>query len=465
MNDALWKRLLAQIRDGLVVPVLGPRLLVEPDGQTSLLAGIAEGLLASHDLEVHPGSLPPFRELNEAYARLKANVPSLNLDDIYADVHELLQPPGAAGKTPPPLPIRQLAEITDFRLFVSLTPDDGLARSLRSHRGVNEIVHSLELPSGESGDLSPAWGDHSEDANVLYLFGKSRPARTYALHDEDVLEYAHSLLTRASKVPARFLDELQGRSLLLIGCNFPDWLSRFFLRLTNGGRLSADGRQRKWVVEPLGAEESLTCFLRSHSKQTELTSTMSPPEFVAELHRRWTEGRVTDSPALQANGHSTRGTVFFVSYSRAADGPKAHALVEQLRGLGADAADVWFDGHTIEPGNDFRARIADGIQTCRYFLPLVSAAADRTEQGEVFAEWDRATARLPSMNRDFLLPIIVDPEFDLGRCASKLVRLWRDKAVDFAQAPGGVPDERLKKRLVDLIREARRLGDPHSLAA
>ena len=38
-----------------------------------------------------------------------------------------------------PEPIRQLAEIADFRLFVTLTPDDLLARSLRKRCAVNEI--------------------------------------------------------------------------------------------------------------------------------------------------------------------------------------------------------------------------------------------------------------------------------------------------------------------------------------
>jgi hypothetical protein len=51
----------------------------------------------------------------------------------------------------------------------------------------------------------------------------------FAIHDEDVLEYAHNLLSCGSNMPLSFLDELGQRNLLLIGCNFPDWLSRFFV--------------------------------------------------------------------------------------------------------------------------------------------------------------------------------------------------------------------------------------------
>ena len=75
-------------------------------------------------------------------------------------------------------------------------------------------------------------------------------------------------------------------NLLLIGCNFPDWLSRFFLRATNQRRLSEKDK-RAWLIDPLDAQSSLTCFLRSYSKEIEILSSARPAEFVAELHQRW----------------------------------------------------------------------------------------------------------------------------------------------------------------------------------
>src|SRR5690606_32719572 len=96
-----------------------------------------------------------------------------------------------------------------------------------------------------------------------------------------------NIIARGSHVPVRFLAELQQRNLLLIGCNFPAWLSRFFLRLTNQQRLSDTQRKREWLVEALQAEEELIYFLKSYSAGTEILSDISPTVFIAELHQRW----------------------------------------------------------------------------------------------------------------------------------------------------------------------------------
>ena len=100
MNEASWKRLLSQIRDdnNLVVPIVGPRLLVGPDRQSSLQAPIAKRILENYGLGA--GVLPPFRELNEAVTRIKAaKLPGFNLQDLYSDVHDAIRALSAAATT------------------------------------------------------------------------------------------------------------------------------------------------------------------------------------------------------------------------------------------------------------------------------------------------------------------------------------------------------------------------------
>src|SRR5262245_2935166 len=287
MNEASWRRLVRQIRDdkndvkNLVVPVVGSQLLVGADGGSSLYAPIARRLLKNYGLE--PGPLPPFRELNEAVTRIRAaNPPGFNADDRYGDTDEAMSALTAAGDAAIPESIRQLAKITDFRLIVTLTPDDLLARSLRQRCRVNEIVHTPRRPTT---DLPVDWNTRSDVVHLLYLFGKLRSGPTFPTHDEAVLEYAHNVLTHGDNVLNRLLGALTHRTMLFIGCNFPDWLSRFFLRVTNAERLSKKDK-REWMIEQPGPEESLTSFLRSHSKATEILTDTSPVEFVGELYRR-----------------------------------------------------------------------------------------------------------------------------------------------------------------------------------
>jgi len=461
MNDAAWNRLISQIRDGYVVPVLGPQLLVGADGRESLQRKVAERLLAMHDCEVDPGELPPFRELDAAVSRLKLT--DAPVEELYGDVDAAIRELTAAGDAVLPAPLRQLAQITDFRLFVTLTPDGLLARCLRQHSAVNEVVHSPKLPTSESRDLPADWARRSGEVQLLYLFGKARPAQLFAIHDEDVLEYAHNIMSRGSQVPTGFLGELLDRNLLLIGCNFPDWLSRFFLRLTSKDRLSMKAK-REWVVEQLDPEPSLSGFVRSHSKGTQILAQQRPVDFVAELYRRWR----ADQDSRQADTDGERvdrrqlppvppQALFFISYSRATDLPRAEAIRQALLKLGLAEGEVWFDRQSIEPGQDFADRIFDGIRGCRYFLPLLSAAADQRDEGFVFIEWRKANERYQAMNRDFIVPVIVDADYEPTRYTAEPVRAWG--RLDFGHAPDGVPDGRLLAKLKALVRDARRPGE------
>jgi deoxycytidylate deaminase len=454
MNDAIWKNLLRQISGGLVVPVLGPRLLVAGDGE-SLQRRVAERLLNQYGVEAAADDLPPFRELNAAVARLKSV--AHNPQDLYADIHDALRAL-TADDAAIPQPIRQLAQISDFRLFVTLTPDDLLARCLRQQRAVNEIVYSPRLPTSEFRDLPRDWHERPGEVQLLYLFGKSHVAPMFAIHDEDVLEYAHNLIARGSQVPNDFLGELQERSLLLIGCNFPDWLSRFFLRLTNKGRLSEKTR-REWLIDELRPEEPLTCFLLSYSKDTEILGQISPPEFVAELHRRWMEEHGAAAGTRQtATGESVpRGAMFFISYSRGTDLPRAEALFQALLGMGVTKGEVWFDRQAIEPGQDFSHRIYDGIAGCRYFLPLLSEGANRREEAFVFREWRAANERRQGMNREFVYPLIVDPDNVPERYTADPVRAW--SGIHYGHAPEGAPDVDTAAKLKAMVRDARRGED------
>lgn len=458
MEEASWKRLLGQIRDGFVVPIVGCRLLVDANGKSDLQAKVAKQVLAAHGQKPDDDTLPPFRELNEAVTRVRENG-SAKLQDIYADVDEAIRGVTGAEDFVIPTPILHLAEITGFCLFVTLTPDDSLARSLRRHRAVNEIVHSPKLPTSERKDLPHDWTERRGEVQLLYLLGKSRPAPMFAIHDEDVLEYAHNVISRGSQVPTSFIAELQQRNLLLIGCNFPDWLSRFFLRATRQSRLGSQAEDRReWLVEPLKPEESLTCFLRSYSKDTEILSEAEPMHFVAELHRRWmAEYRVDQRPPVSSTGGSMPSqAMFFISYSRKTDLTRAESLYQALLKLGVMESEVWFDRQNIEPGQDLRLRILDGIRHCRYFLALLSYEGDRREEAFVFDEWQEANVRMKSMNREFVFPVIVDAEYDPMRYTARPVLDGDWARLLFCHAPEGVPDAPMTAKLTHLLRQARR---------
>ncbi|MDD5322617.1 MAG: toll/interleukin-1 receptor domain-containing protein [Methylococcales bacterium] len=394
LDDRFWNRLLKAIEEGQVVPVIGSQLLTwnDQDKMQSLQQRVAMRVLEFYKVDATSVTLTPHRELHEVVTLLK---PNANLQDLYGDIAEALD---AVTKEPDfklPGSIEKLAAISSFKLLVTLTPDNLLAQALRKRFAVNEIVHSPNLPTSEAGDLSVDWLKKPGEVNLLYLFGKAKSTPVFAIHDEDTLEYAHNLLSRGSNVPLRFLGELQQRGLLFIGSNFPDWLSRFLLRLTNQTRL-ADKKTRAWLVEDANIRPELALFLRGFSRETDIISELSPQDFVKELYARWL---VRNSPASgpdntnQNQAHDPLNVAFFISYSRATDLPAAENLYQTLREQGLAESEIWFDRTAIEPGGNFQKLIYDGIRSCRYFLPLISAAADRFDEKFFYREWNAALDR------------------------------------------------------------------------
>jgi hypothetical protein len=181
MNEASWRRLLGQIRDGFVVPIAGCQLLVDADGKSSLQAKVAQQVLSNHGQDPGDPPLPPFHELNEAVTRLRRS--GANLQELYGDVDDAIRKVTTSDDFVIPTPIRLLSGITDFRLFVTLTPDDLLLCSLRSRCAVNEIIHAPKLPTSHRRDLPLDWMSRPGEVQLLYLLGKSSSTPTFAILD------------------------------------------------------------------------------------------------------------------------------------------------------------------------------------------------------------------------------------------------------------------------------------------
>jgi hypothetical protein len=186
---------------------------------------------------------------------------------------------------------------------------------------------------------------------------------------------------------------------------------------------------------------------------------LSPADFVAELHERWlARNRGSDASGAAASPIETvpRGTIFFISYCRSTDQPKAIKLYESLLSQGVAQNEIWFDKNVIEPGQDFRQRILEGVRNCRYFLPLISRVADSLSEKFFYREWAEATDRSKGIQgKTFIVPIILDEEYNLEVYA-RVPQDWKDK-LDFGHAPAGNPDNRTTAVLVELVRAERRL--------
>jgi hypothetical protein len=328
---------------------------------------------------------------------------------------------------------------------------------------VEEVCYAPNLPGSQARDIPERMPAHYRA--VFYLFGQASASPFYAIHDEDTLEFIYNLQTGRGNRPERVLSEVRDRNLLLIGCNFADWLSRFFIRFANSARLASSDRQKNefLVEEQVASERSLTLFLERFSQNTRMFPGPAQ-EFLAELARRWDE-RHPAAPGATADGglvHDLPDTSpapadVFISYTRA-DLSAARALYRELEGLGAGVA--WFDKSAIQPGAKWEEQTLGAVRRCAFFLALVSAETEARQEGYFRTEWFEAAERARSIQgRRFIFPVVIDPAYDDNASRYKLVP-DRFREYQFAHAPGGRMSDALRAQLVQALRELRRQRQP-----
>jgi hypothetical protein len=294
---------------------------------------------------------------------------------------------------------------------------------------------------------------------VFYALGKASASPSYVIHDEDALEFVHGLQAGRGNVPERLLSEIRSRNLLLIGCCLPEWVSRFFIRLSNSSRLSSGDRLKKefMVDQEVAASQGLTLFFERFSQNTLLYGG-NAGEFVVELGERWAKRNPVDAVEagrlleLNAAGSQPSGSVF-ISYS-SDDVAAARTLSESLGKIGGDVA--WFDKSELRAGDNWERKILGAIQRCSLFLPLLSESTLRRSEGYFRREWDEASERSRMIQgRRFICPIVIDAEYDGNSSRYDLVP-DRFRLCQYSHAPRGEMDEALMREFVTSLRGLRR---------
>lgn len=405
-----WEELLDYIKQKTVIPIIGPDLvLVEREGKTVTL-DLHVALELAAKLGLPPGVVgetPSLHRVMCAYYELN---PKGSKRYPYTVVPKILKQ--TTFKTPEPL--RQLAEITDFHLYINTTFDTLLVDTLNQVRyggqvGVEQITYWYKEPADLQQSLAEL--QNANRAAVFHLLGQAcANPNSYVLTEEDLLEFMHALQSE-SHSPKRVLDELATHNLLFIGEVFPDWLKRLLLRKAKNEKLSSL-RNTNVLADSRGpGEESLRTFLQHFGSGLAWMYPDGPTHFVAELHRRWREENPGTSlqetvPFVPPPKEMPPGAVF-LSYA-AADRNAVIAIKHRLEKAGVP---VWFDKADLGPGDIYPPRIAANIKSCLLFMPVISRSTEKASRDRYFrSEWNAAKDKGSRFRDDeiFIIPVIVD---------------------------------------------------------
>lgn len=442
-DEDAWDDLLNYIEERRVIPIIGPDLLrVQTDrGLRPLYEWLAEKLAAR--LSVDVVGLPQPLTLNDVMCCFLGQ--HGRREEAYTRLRSILR----ETQFEPPLALRQLAQITDFDLFVTTTFDPLLEHALDAERhGGQPSTEVIAYAPNRVADLSSERGQ-SQRTVLYHLLGRLSASPTYVVSDEDMLEFICALQSE-HLTPEKLFHELEHNHLLLIGSDFSNWLARLFLRMAKRKRLS-DPRDVSEVFadDHTMQDARLVAFLQQVSVRTRVFG--GAEAFVAELHARWS---ARQRPAQAASGSAPQRflpplrempeNAIFISYARE-DLPAVQRLKAAMDGAGLT---TWFDLDRLESGDDYDRKIRANIARCSFFLPVISSTTQRRHEAYFRREWSYAVDRTRNLadGAKFILPVCIDdtPE-------SEALVPEQFKALHITRMPGGEPAADFLQRLQGLF--------------
>lgn len=406
-DEPLWDKLIQQIIDGNVIPVIGAELLI--DNSTNLHTLIVDGIAKRLGLKRQPNGFSELVYAPEYKGKFK-------LDNIYYLVDSIFAGKrfAASERLRKLLSIRQFPFVitTSFAPIVEQVMKEIWKDELRVMKFTNNPSENNDIKS--EADL--------RTPTIFYMFGKvGAGAHKYVLTDTDLLNFVSSWLSNDNKArPKNLCNELRDKYLLMLGNNYSDWLFRFIwfsmrkLNLGNG-MLAYD------IMD-----ESLIDFLERNETFTKQNTSDVIDQIVARLERKMKENEETKFDRPEENMD------VFISYSRS-DSRIAERLYNVLTAQGKR---VWYDKNNVTVGGRFRDEIHRAISTANYFIPILTSniTKEKNESHVYRNEWDIAIDIAISMGRTYMIPL-ADTDFDFYKAAIPN-RMQQHNAVFFSNEDG-----------------------------
>ncbi len=407
LDDEFWDDLLIRIKEGEVIPVVGPGAVTFGGSDELLYPWLAQKLAA----EIEPRlyfETPP-RDLHEiVHAQRHAGQPA---DRIYRKLNGIL----SESVLRPGSTLAALAGIEGFRLFLSTTFDPLLGRAVQSVSPGGKDEERLGAANSEGGSPDLPMEVHKLPQPFVYqIMGQVQPARRFVVWDDDALHFLLAL-NRQLEGLTRLDVALKTHNLLILGTNYPDWLLRFFMHVMKRKRLADLDEENNllFIAETIdAARQDQVVIYFDRVTRTSRILPADPRAFIKDLYDQWRRRypAPVGDPYLQKKAarekHRAPGCLF-ISYA-SPDLEIARYIVTQLQRAGIL---VWFDKQQLVDGQDWKHEFTDAIQNrCGLFLSIISKhTATRVDAYNIYERNEAGERRKTfAQNAIFYLALRID---------------------------------------------------------
>lgn len=389
-EEPLWDKLIQQIIEGNVIPVIGADMLM--DSKINLHDFVISKIAKTYHLSSQPKS---FSELvyDPDYKK------QFEKDQIYYQVNDLFRNfQNVCSKR-----LERLLSIRQFPFVITTSFTPVVERAMRAVWKDELRVMRFNNNPAQNQDIKNST-DISKPT-VYYMFGKvGDGAHRYVLTDTDMLDFVSSWLSGDNRArPKTLCNELKDKYLLMLGNNYSDWLFRFIWysmrkqNLERGSMLAYDQ-----------LDDDLINFLERTKTFTKQNTSDVIDQLISRLERKLPEYEETKFDKPEDN------VDVFISYSRS-DSAIAEELYERLTKKGKR---VWYDKRNLSDGGNFMEEIRKAIRTAKFFIPIFTehVTAEKGEPHVYRNEWDEAVQMAISMGRTYIIPL-AEEKFDFYRAS------------------------------------------------
>jgi hypothetical protein len=279
--------------------------------------------------------------------------------------------------------LEKIVKIQSFSYFFNLTFTTHLAELVTKFRSFpNVSLKQSMFPFNFKSPKKPddlIKNDCTFEGVIYNIAGLaySNGNRLYNFYysDDDFLDAVPQFNKRYDVDLNNYREVVNDSSLLFLGCQYPDWLTRILISTFKPGIIKNTSAVQARIYFDYCNDNSNSFFLSKH--QFTFQRNENTTAIVNELYTYLEEG---------ANGfvQGNRNKDFiFISYTRD-NLPMVKNIVCQL----SAERNVWFDRIKLFPGSLINDEVKAAIRDCKLFLPIITNEAIRHERDDyVRQEW------------------------------------------------------------------------------
>lgn len=399
INERNWNILLDAIEKERVVPIIGDEFYYfkdETSGQDiSVQDYLIRELANKFNVATENADFTSIADAIEV-----ENIKSRNAGirtDLYFEIDNLLRTARIRCRSN----IEDFLSIGKFPLILTTSFVAGLESALTATYGDLKIgIYDKTNRNDLSDKLS------ATTPTLYYLFGKSsRLNRSYMVTDDDFLDYLHTWhnIETRPKIISKYLN---GKFLLLLGCDYPDWLFRFFWHSIKNFSFAPSTYGLQGVVTRQSNTDDAELVRFLSRIQTGIFENSNA--FIDEFMGKWEKRIETENGGADdesSNNQNDNDIDIFISYADE-DREQAIEIATKLTALGAN---VWFDKTALTSSDRYDDIIEEKISKAKRFMPIISKTTMILARRYYRKEWTLAIKEDDyRYGMPYFAPVVID---------------------------------------------------------